>query len=55
MPLAETELAGAPAVRSLDGGPSLSIVVPVFNEAATIDELYRRTVAAVEPTAARSS
>jgi undecaprenyl-phosphate 4-deoxy-4-formamido-L-arabinose transferase len=30
-------------------GPELSVVVTLFNEAATLDELYRRTVAALEP------
>jgi undecaprenyl-phosphate 4-deoxy-4-formamido-L-arabinose transferase len=31
-------------------GISLSIVVPVYNEAGSIAELYRRTIAALEPT-----
>ena len=48
--MAETELLGAPTGAGPDGGPSLSVVVPVFNEEATIDELYRRTIAALEPT-----
>ncbi len=29
--------------------PDLSVVVTLFNEAASLDELYRRTVAALEP------
>jgi undecaprenyl-phosphate 4-deoxy-4-formamido-L-arabinose transferase len=29
--------------------PDVSVVVPVYNEAATLDELYRRTVAALDP------
>jgi undecaprenyl-phosphate 4-deoxy-4-formamido-L-arabinose transferase len=29
--------------------PSLSVVVPVYDEAGTVEELYRRTVAALEP------
>jgi undecaprenyl-phosphate 4-deoxy-4-formamido-L-arabinose transferase len=29
--------------------PDVSIVVPVFNEEATVEELYRRTVAALDP------
>jgi undecaprenyl-phosphate 4-deoxy-4-formamido-L-arabinose transferase len=47
--LAETELVGASTAWGPDGAPGLSIVVPVFNEAQTIDELYRRTVAVLEP------
>jgi glycosyltransferase involved in cell wall biosynthesis len=30
--------------------PAVSVVVPVFNEEATVEELYRQTVAALEPT-----
>ena len=48
--VAETELLGAASGASPDGGPSLSLVVPVFNERETIEELYRRTVGALEPT-----
>src|SRR5919202_6858633 len=29
--------------------PDISIVVPVYNEETTIEELYRRTVAALDP------
>src|SRR5881397_160331 len=29
--------------------PDVSIVVTVFNEAASVDELYRRTIAALDP------
>ena len=41
--LARSELAA-------DGGarPDVSVVVPIFDEAATVEELYRRTVAALE-------
>jgi hypothetical protein len=28
--------------------PDLSVVVTVFNEAGSLDELYRRTIAALE-------
>jgi undecaprenyl-phosphate 4-deoxy-4-formamido-L-arabinose transferase len=38
------------AAREDEAPPDLSIVVPVFNEGRTLDELYRRTLAAVEPT-----
>jgi undecaprenyl-phosphate 4-deoxy-4-formamido-L-arabinose transferase len=48
--VAETELLGTASGAAPDGGPSLSLVVPVFNERETVDELYRRTVAALEPT-----
>jgi undecaprenyl-phosphate 4-deoxy-4-formamido-L-arabinose transferase len=37
------------ALAEAAGAPDLSVVVTVLNEAATIDELYRRTVAALEP------
>ena len=29
--------------------PDVSIVVTIFNEAASVDELYRRTIAALDP------
>ena len=32
----------------MDGKPELSIVVTVLNEEGTVDELYERTVAAVD-------
>ena len=35
--------------------PDVSIVVTLFNEAGSVDELYRRTVAALDPGRARSS
>jgi undecaprenyl-phosphate 4-deoxy-4-formamido-L-arabinose transferase len=41
--LAERRRAGAETPP-----PDLTIVVPVFNEAASVDELYRRTVAALD-------
>src|SRR5919204_697210 len=37
------------AVAEAVPAPDVSIVVPVFNEEATIEELYRRTVAALDP------
>ncbi len=49
--MAETEVFPAPRVaREDEAAPDVSIVVPVYNEGATLDELYRRSVAAVEPT-----
>src|SRR5262245_18718290 len=36
-----------PRMRRMSGEPDLSIVVTVLNEERTIDELYERTVAAV--------
>ena len=48
--MAEIELVGVPTDAGPDGGPSLSLVVPVYNEEATVEELYRRTTAALEPT-----
>src|SRR5713101_4855628 len=36
-------------VTEADSEPDLSVVVTLFNEAASLDELYRRTVAALEP------
>jgi undecaprenyl-phosphate 4-deoxy-4-formamido-L-arabinose transferase len=44
---AELSTAGEYAVAAEP--PELSVVVTLFNEAATLDELYRRTVAALEP------
>ncbi len=31
-----------------EAAPSISVIVPIFNEEQTVDELYRRTVAALE-------
>src|ERR1700687_3501405 len=36
-------------VTEAASGPELSIVVTLYNEAASLDELYRRTVSALEP------
>jgi undecaprenyl-phosphate 4-deoxy-4-formamido-L-arabinose transferase len=44
--MAQAPLSPVPAVAP---GPELSIVVTLYNEAATLDELYRRTAAALEP------
>jgi undecaprenyl-phosphate 4-deoxy-4-formamido-L-arabinose transferase len=46
----ETEVIG---VATPDGSelpaPDLSVVIPIYNEARSLDELYRRTVGALEP------
>ena len=39
------------AVAAAEGVPVLSVVVTLYNEAGSLDELYRRTVAALEPLA----
>jgi undecaprenyl-phosphate 4-deoxy-4-formamido-L-arabinose transferase len=50
--MAEIDVLSAPeavAAREAGSPPELSIVVTVLNEAATIEELYQRTVDALEP------
>jgi undecaprenyl-phosphate 4-deoxy-4-formamido-L-arabinose transferase len=48
--MAETELLGTTQdAREEAPPPDLSVVVTVFNEADSLEELYRRTVAALEP------
>jgi undecaprenyl-phosphate 4-deoxy-4-formamido-L-arabinose transferase len=50
--MAQTDVLPGPEPAALDdeaGAPDLSVVVTVLNEAGTIDELHRRTVAALEP------
>ncbi len=44
-------MAQAPLIPVPEPGPApdLSVVVTLYNEAASVDELYRRTVATVEP------
>jgi undecaprenyl-phosphate 4-deoxy-4-formamido-L-arabinose transferase len=44
--MAQPDLSPVPEAAS---GPDLSVVVTLYNEAASLDELYRRTVAALEP------
>src|SRR5918999_1013314 len=49
--MAQTDVLPGPEPAALDdeaGAPDLSVVVTVLNEAGTIEELYRRTVAALE-------
>src|SRR6266576_3106651 len=48
--MAGTEVVETRRVTDADlPAPDISIVVTVFNEAASIDELYRRTIAALDP------
>ena len=48
--MAETEARAEPRFGAADlPGPDVSIVVTLFNEVASLDELYRRTVAALAP------
>ncbi|HLB19545.1 MAG TPA: glycosyltransferase, partial [Gaiellaceae bacterium] len=48
--MAGTEAFEAPHVAEADlPAPDVSIVVTVFNEAASVDELYRRTITALDP------
>jgi undecaprenyl-phosphate 4-deoxy-4-formamido-L-arabinose transferase len=47
--MAQTEVLTPPLeTREEPGAPALSVIVTLLNEAGTIEELYRRTVAAVE-------
>src|SRR2546429_6469245 len=47
--MAGTEVVETARVTEADlPAPDLSIVVTVFNEAASVDELYRRTIAALD-------
>ena len=48
--MAETDVRSAAAGEEAGGAPSLSIVFTLLDEAATLDELYRRTVLAAEAT-----
>src|SRR5258705_5446722 len=45
-----TEAVGTRRVTDADlPAPDVSIVVTIFNEAASVEELYRRTIAALDP------
>ena len=47
--MAEPEVFAVPsAAADPEPAPSVSMIVPIFEEEATVDELYRRTVAALE-------
>ncbi|HEV8686544.1 MAG TPA: glycosyltransferase family 2 protein [Gaiellaceae bacterium] len=47
--MAETDVfAARPAPSEAEAAPDVSIVVPIYDEEATVDELYRRTVTALE-------
>src|SRR5919199_181530 len=48
--MTETDVLHRSRIDERDGpAPDLSVVVTVFNEAGSLDELYRRTVAALDP------
>src|SRR5438105_14711769 len=48
--MAETEARAEPRFAAVDlPAPDVSIVVTLYNEAGSLEELYRRTVAALEP------
>jgi undecaprenyl-phosphate 4-deoxy-4-formamido-L-arabinose transferase len=48
--MTETETVESDRVTDAElPAPNLSVVVTLFNEAGTVDELYRRTLAALEP------
>jgi undecaprenyl-phosphate 4-deoxy-4-formamido-L-arabinose transferase len=48
--MSDTELRAATGVTDAElPAPDVSIVVTLYNEAASVDELYRRTIAALEP------
>ena len=47
--MAEPEVFAVPSASAEpEPAPSVSVIVPIFEEEATVDELYRRTVAALE-------
>jgi undecaprenyl-phosphate 4-deoxy-4-formamido-L-arabinose transferase len=48
--MSDAEVRAEPSVADAEvPAPDVSIVVTVFNEAASVEELYRRTIAALEP------
>ena len=50
--MADTDALQAQAsVELAESAPHLSVVVTVLNEAGNLEELYRRTIEALEPTA----
>jgi undecaprenyl-phosphate 4-deoxy-4-formamido-L-arabinose transferase len=47
--MAETDVVAAPAPATLpEPAPDVSVVVPIYNEESTVEELYRRAVDALE-------
>jgi undecaprenyl-phosphate 4-deoxy-4-formamido-L-arabinose transferase len=46
--MAETDVAVAPLAAALEAAPRVSLVIPVYNEAATLEEVYRRSVDVLE-------
>jgi undecaprenyl-phosphate 4-deoxy-4-formamido-L-arabinose transferase len=48
--MVETDVRGLEDARGAElPAPDLSVVVPVYNERSSLDELYRRTIAVLEP------
>jgi undecaprenyl-phosphate 4-deoxy-4-formamido-L-arabinose transferase len=47
--MSQTELAPSPVVQAaVDGLPEISVVIPVYNEERTLEDVYGRTVVALE-------
>src|SRR5512133_797364 len=46
--MADTDVAVAPFAAALEAAPRVSLVIPVYNEAATLEEVYRRSVDVLE-------
>ncbi len=46
--MAQTDVLSAPAADEADAAPDVSVVVTLYDEADTLDELYRRTVETLE-------
>jgi undecaprenyl-phosphate 4-deoxy-4-formamido-L-arabinose transferase len=48
--MSQTELAPAAApLAAVDGLPEISVVIPVYDEERTLEEVYRQAIAALEP------
>jgi hypothetical protein len=46
--MTEIRVVGRPEPLDAEGTPAVSVVVTLYNEAATVDDLYRRSAAALE-------